>query len=397
MVGLRVLHLSAGPFGSAVAELLAALVPLQRDLGIRADWRVLRCDPPAAWLALYEGLSGGIAIGRPPAEASVAGPADPWDIRRAAEEYDVILVHDPQLVELADLVPASRAVWFWHCHLDLRAAQQNVWARVSRWLRRFAAVLLPDAGFLPHSVDLPRYLVSGPILDPCSPRNVPLPERTLATVLSALGIDPNRPIIGQFAPIGQRYASMAALGAFWLARPELPGLQLVMGDSSPASPEAGSSDEHPLASERQEVLRAAASESDIHLFGAEELSAAEVAALQQASAVALQMAVPRGFSAGVLECQWKSRPCVVGRDGQLPDQVAHGQAGVVVEGAPEAAGRIIEFVTRPDLAANMAQRARQRVAGKHLITGLLGEYTVLLQQLAEAAPLSGGDLICSMV
>lgn len=218
VVGLRVLHLSAGPFGSAVAELLAALVPLQRDLGIRADWRVLRCDPPAAWLALYEGLSGGIAIGRPPAEASVAGPADPWDIRRAAEEYDVILVHDPQLVELADLV-----------------------------------------------------------------------------------------------------------------------------------------------------------------------------------AVALQMAVPRGFSAGVLECQWKSRPCVVGRYGQLPDQVAHGQAGVVVEGAPEAAGRIIEFVTRPDLAANMAQRARQRVAGKHLITGLLGEYTVLLQQLAEAAPLSGGELLCSMV
>src|ERR1043165_1191696 len=58
LAGLRVLHLSAGPFGSAVAEMLNALVPLQRALGLRADWHLLRGDAPRVWSALYEGLSG---------------------------------------------------------------------------------------------------------------------------------------------------------------------------------------------------------------------------------------------------------------------------------------------------------------------------------------------------
>ncbi len=58
LAGLRILHLSAGPYGSAVADTLAALVPLQRDLGLQADWHLLRGDAPRVWSALYEGLSG---------------------------------------------------------------------------------------------------------------------------------------------------------------------------------------------------------------------------------------------------------------------------------------------------------------------------------------------------
>ena len=55
LAGRRVLHLSAGPFGSAVAETLAGLVPLQRDLGILADWRVLRDDAHHVSTLLSEG------------------------------------------------------------------------------------------------------------------------------------------------------------------------------------------------------------------------------------------------------------------------------------------------------------------------------------------------------
>src|SRR6266545_118445 len=40
--GLRVLHLTAEPFGGAVRNSLTSLLPLQRDLGIVADWVVLR-------------------------------------------------------------------------------------------------------------------------------------------------------------------------------------------------------------------------------------------------------------------------------------------------------------------------------------------------------------------
>src|SRR2546430_2379093 len=40
--GKRVLHLSATAFGGGVAEILYALVPLMRDAGLDAEWRIIR-------------------------------------------------------------------------------------------------------------------------------------------------------------------------------------------------------------------------------------------------------------------------------------------------------------------------------------------------------------------
>src|SRR4026207_1637703 len=39
--GKRVLHLSATAFGGGVAEINYALVPLMRDAGLDAEWRVI--------------------------------------------------------------------------------------------------------------------------------------------------------------------------------------------------------------------------------------------------------------------------------------------------------------------------------------------------------------------
>src|SRR5438445_8657275 len=39
--GVRVLHLDATPYGGGVAEILFSEIPLLRDLGLEADWRVI--------------------------------------------------------------------------------------------------------------------------------------------------------------------------------------------------------------------------------------------------------------------------------------------------------------------------------------------------------------------
>src|SRR6185312_8679542 len=41
LVGARVLHVNATAYGGGVAEILASLVPLMRDIGIQADWKVI--------------------------------------------------------------------------------------------------------------------------------------------------------------------------------------------------------------------------------------------------------------------------------------------------------------------------------------------------------------------
>ena len=42
--GARVLHLNATPYGGGVAEILRSEVPLLRDLGIGADWKIITGD-----------------------------------------------------------------------------------------------------------------------------------------------------------------------------------------------------------------------------------------------------------------------------------------------------------------------------------------------------------------
>src|SRR5438105_9342780 len=42
--GVRILHINATPYGGGVAELLFSEIPLLRDLGLEADWRIIRGD-----------------------------------------------------------------------------------------------------------------------------------------------------------------------------------------------------------------------------------------------------------------------------------------------------------------------------------------------------------------
>lgn len=378
--GLRLLHISAGPFGSNVAEQLSAIVPLQRDLGLLADWRTVRSEPEADWLALYEGLSGGLGVARSQCDGR---DQDDWfDVAHLGERYDAVIVHDPQLVSLANLTPVNAApIWIWHCHLDLRAAQQNIWNRLRRELRRYAAVISADPKFLPGGEHLPLWLINDPVLDPLSERNMRLTPETVRASLERLGLDPNRPLIGQFAPVGHRYASMAALGTYWLARRELPGLQVILADVSPASPEAHETLTRPGSRERQEVLQAAAGDPDVHVFSvAHDLDLLDINALQRATAVALQMAVPRGLSPGLLDCQWKHKPAVVGPFGQLPAQVRQGEAGAVADGAPRAAQQVALLLERPELAREKGEAAAE-VARKHLILEALAGYGQMLNDL----------------
>ena len=58
--GLRVLHVSATPYGGGVAEILRSKIPLLRDLGLEADWKLIRGDASffAVTKAIHNGLQG---------------------------------------------------------------------------------------------------------------------------------------------------------------------------------------------------------------------------------------------------------------------------------------------------------------------------------------------------
>ena len=58
--GVRVLNLSLTSFGTTVADLLSSAVPLLHDLGLDAQWQVVRpYEDPAVETALYSAIGGG--------------------------------------------------------------------------------------------------------------------------------------------------------------------------------------------------------------------------------------------------------------------------------------------------------------------------------------------------
>jgi trehalose synthase len=386
LAGLRVLHLSAGPYGSAVADTLAALVPLQRDQGLEVDWHLLRGDAPRVWSALYEGLSGfSVRWGDKERRAWYS-----YAERHAgvvAGGYDVVVAHDPQAVALARVSAdiASQARWVWHCHLDTRDARPEVWADVQEALEPYVAALFPSPALVRPDLQVKLSGVARPAIDPGAPRNAPLPRAEVEARLGRLGLDPDRPIVGQFAPIDHRYAPIGALGAYWIAQREVPGLQIVLAELTASSSERA----------RQtldQVADAAGGDEDVHIFTAQAgLSQADLCALEHSISAVLELAVPRGFGWGLAECQWKSKPAVVGRHGQLPEQVEEGRGGLVVTGAPEAAAGLVTLLTDGMLAQVMGRRAHERVARDNLITGLLTDYLRLFRKIAEPGPATESD------
>jgi trehalose synthase len=248
-----------------------------------------------------------------------------------------------------------------------------LWDDLCRIVEGYAAALFPAARLVRNDIPVPRIGIAHPALDPLSLRNVPLTQDQIETVLIRLGIDPRQPILGQFSPIDHRFAPLGALGTYWLVRRAMPDVQMVLA-------EVGLTDADRRRFGLGQVAEAAAGDPAVHVLTREmELGPTEINALERACAVALQMAIPRGFAMGLAECMWKERPCIVGRHGEMPEQV--GDAGLVVDSAPAAADAALQLLDSPAMAAQRGRRGHDRVAEKYLVTGLLSDYVDMLREV----------------
>src|SRR5438552_18742886 len=94
---LGVLHLNATSYGGGVAEILFSEIPLLRDLGLAADWRIVAGADEFFQVtkAIHNGLQG--------AERELTASEQEtyltYSSRSAQlleDAYDLIIVHDPQ-------------------------------------------------------------------------------------------------------------------------------------------------------------------------------------------------------------------------------------------------------------------------------------------------------------
>ena len=385
--GLKVLHINATPYGGGVAELLRSQVPLLRDLGIAAEWKLISGDRRFFEVTkrIHNGMQGASgALAARDREEYVA------HARRAPESgfddaYDVIVVHDPQPLPLRVMQGASDgARWVWRCHIDTSQPNPDVWALLRPFVEAYDAAVFTMSEFVPDGLNVPRLVVIPPAIDPLSPKNTELGRRLAVRVLRWIGVDPGRPLITQVSRFDPWKDPLGVLAAYRIVLREIPDLQLALvGSMALDDPEGWRV--------YRELQREAHAEPSVHLFtNLTGVGNVEVNAFQRLSDVVVQKSVREGFGLVVSEALWKATPVVAGRAGGIPMQMPEGTGGILVDSVEECAQAVTSLLRDPDAAGELGARGREVVRERFLITRLLADELRLYRALTAPAESPSG-------
>jgi len=370
--GLRVVHVNSTRAGGGVAEILAWMVPLMRDLGLDASWEVIEGSPRffAVTKKIHNGLQGahvGVAAAEWEHYAAV-NRRNARRLRSRLEGADVVIVHDPQPAPLLGLCPKRRGTWIWRGHIDISRPNRSVWKGLRRFLDGYDASIfsMPDfAQILPH----PQYLIA-PSIDPLSDKNRELAEGELAAALEGFAFDPGKPLLVQVSRFDRMKDPVGVIRAYRLVRAAVAAQLVLAGGGAADDPEG----REVLA----EVRAEAAADPDVHVLELPADAHVTVNALQRRATIVLQKSVREGFGLTVTEALWKGRPVVAGDTGGIRVQVANHRTGFLVHTPEGAAHRLRYLLDDPALMARMGSEGREFVRENYLLTRHLREYLTLL-------------------
>lgn len=390
--GARVLHINATPYGGGVSELLRSVVPLLNDLGLITDWKIISGDDSFFHVtkAMHNGLQGG------PGELSAADRATflenaERNALQLEEDYDVVVIHDPQPAAILALHGRGNARWIWRCHIDTSDPNPSVWAFLRDFLAGYDAAIFTMEEFAPP--DLPVTLVDiiPPAIDPLSPKNLKLPERMAREVLDWIGITLDRPLITQVSRFDPWKDPLGVIAAYRSVRREIPNIQLALvGSMALDDPEGWEV--------YREITAAAAGDPLIHVFtNLTGIGNIEVNAFQSLSSIVIQKSLREGFGLVVSEALWKGTPVVAGRVGGIPLQMADGVGGILVDSVDDAASAISWLLRHPQEARDIAAQGRDRVREHFLLPRLLLNEVSLMRDLVERQPIRRDGLPAGVV
>lgn len=379
--GIRVLHVNATPYGGGVSELLRSAVPLYNDLGLVADWRIISGDEPffAVTKRLHNALQGADDDLNAHDRAVYERYAD-QNAAAMEEEYDIVVVHDPQPLAIPTMRGAGAAHWVWRCHIDTSAPNPAVWEFLRGFLAPFEAAVFTMAEFVPPSAPVGRVEIMPPAIDPLSPKNMELPRDSASAVLNWIGVEPDRPLVTQISRFDPWKDPLGVIDAYRMARRDVPGLQLALaGSMALDDPEGwGIYDQ---------IRRASEMDEDIHLFtNLTGVGNVEVNAFQRLSDLVVQKSIREGFGLVVSEALWKQTAVVAGRAGGIPLQMADGVGGVLVDSVEGCAQAMVELLKSPERARELAAAGQARVRDHFLLPRLLLDELTLFADLLQAGP-----------
>ena len=366
--GVRILHVNATPYGGGVAEILRSEIPLLRDLGLLADWKLITGDQTffSVTKAIHNGLQGATRE-LTPAEQETYLTHSARNAQLLEEEYDLVVVHDPQPLALLRLHGKGAARWVWRCHIDTSEPNLQVRDFLRPYLEGYDAAVFTLGSFAPPGVPAERVEIIPPAIDPESPKNFELDARVASRLLRWIGVEVERPLVTQVSRFDPWKDPLGVIAAYRLIKPEVPGLQLALAGSMALDDPEGWEI-------YRQIQESAKNDPQIHLFtNLTGVGNIEINAFQRLSDVVIQKSIREGFGLVVSETLWKETPVVAGRAGGIPLQMRDGAGGFLIDSVEECAGKTLRLLKDPEEGQQLARKGQELVRERFLLTRLIAD------------------------
>ena len=377
LAGKRVVHLSATAFGGGVAEINYTLIPLMQDAGLETEWRIIRGAEEFynVTKTIHNALQGN-PQGLDQEQRDIFTRYQQLNAEEFEDDYDFIVVHDPQPVGMVDHFPNSEAHWVWRGHIDFSTPNQEVFDFVLPSIRRYDAAIFHMREYVPKAEALPPCYIWPPAIDPLAPKNMALSAEDAAYIVDQFGIDVERPLLTQVSRFDPWKDPLGVIDAYRDVKEEFPDVQLALvGSMAHDDPEGWDYYSRTVAH--------AAGDPDVYILSnLNNVGSVEVNAFQVHSAAVIQKSIREGFGLTVTEALWKTRPTVGGRVGGIVAQIQDGETGWLVGSPEECAQACIEILGDPAEARQRALRGKEFVRRNFLMPRLLRDWLVLFNVLS---------------
>jgi trehalose synthase len=370
--GKTVKMVNSTAVGGGVAEMLNRLVPLLSEVDVNTHWEVITGgnDFFEVTKAFHNALHGDPYTLTRDAQKIFLAYGEQNRLRMRFDE-DVVVIHDPQPLDLINSKPPDGQRWIWRCHIDLSNPNPDVWGFLRPMVDRFDAAIFSSPAFA-RRLSIPQYLFF-PCIDPLSEKNKELDETFIQKVCDDFGVDRSRPIVTQISRFDRLKDPVGVVQAYKLAKKYV-DFQLVLAGG-------GATDDPEGAVVLQEVMREVGDDPDVIVLNLPPWCALEINALQRASTIIVQKSLKEGFGLTVTEALWKGKATIAGAVGGIPTQIIHKLTGMLVHSVEGCAYQIRYLLTHPEFALKLGKAGREHVKENFLMTANVRRWLLLYRIL----------------
>jgi trehalose synthase len=293
-----------------------------------------------------------------------------------SDDYDFIVIHDPQPAAFRLHAADNGAKWIWRCHIDLSTPNPQVLDFLLPMLEPYDLSVFHMADYIPPGDRLPDPVVMPPAIDPLAPKNMSLSPEDAAYIVDQFGLDIERPLMLQVSRFDPWKDPLGVIDAYRIVKERFPDMQLALvGSMATDDPEGWEF--------FQSTMDYAGDDQDIYILSnLNNVGAVEVNAFQTQADVVIQKSIKEGFGLTVTEALWKARPTVAGNVGGIPLQIVDGETGFLVNSPAETAQRTIQLLEDRETARAMARRGKQHVRHDFLTPRLLRDWLGIFTRLS---------------